>query len=131
MAEQMNPVIKARWVEALRSGLYKQGVGQLHNTQTNQWCCLGVLCDLATTEGVVSERLGAKDGLFFPIDNPDQGSDALLPQAVQDWAGLKVSSPYFGTEDPFEAAHNKTYLSGMNDGGASFQMIADILDQHF
>ena len=38
---KMDPELKARWVAALRSGKYEQGVGGLkHN---DKYCCLGVL----------------------------------------------------------------------------------------
>lgn len=40
----MNQEIKAKWVEALRSGRYKQGRGVLR--QGNEFCCLGVLADI-------------------------------------------------------------------------------------
>lgn len=40
----MNPGIKASWLEALRSGRYQQGQGQLRSDRS--WCCLGVLCDV-------------------------------------------------------------------------------------
>jgi len=30
------------WVEALRSGVYKQGKGVLHDQTVDEWCCLGV-----------------------------------------------------------------------------------------
>jgi hypothetical protein len=38
-------LVKA-WLEALESGRYKQGKGQLR-TDLNEFCCLGVLCDVA------------------------------------------------------------------------------------
>lgn len=47
----MKPELKAKWLEALRSGGYRQGKGflqQIDNTTgayTN--CCLGVLCKVA------------------------------------------------------------------------------------
>ena len=41
----MNSEIKAQWVEALRSGNYKQGRGFLHS-KSGTYCCLGVLCDI-------------------------------------------------------------------------------------
>ena len=46
--EPMNPTIKAQWLEALRSGEYKQGREYLRqsNKDTVLYCCLGVLCDL-------------------------------------------------------------------------------------
>ena len=39
----MNAELKAKWVEALRSGEYRQCREQLHGFE-NQYCCLGVLC---------------------------------------------------------------------------------------
>ena len=44
---------KARWIEALRSGQYKQGTQGLRTTD-NRFCCLGVLCD------VVKDDVGLK-----------------------------------------------------------------------
>lgn len=40
----MNPEIKAKWIEALRSGNYQQGIGALR--LDCKFCCLGVLCDV-------------------------------------------------------------------------------------
>lgn len=41
----MDATLKAQWVEALRSGKYQQGYGALR--KGDQFCCLGVLCDVA------------------------------------------------------------------------------------
>lgn len=41
----MTPELKAAWIAALRSGEYKQGHEYLH--QGEQFCCLGVLCEVA------------------------------------------------------------------------------------
>jgi hypothetical protein len=40
----MDPEIKTRWVEALRSGRYEQGRKALRFQ--GEYCCLGVLCAL-------------------------------------------------------------------------------------
>lgn len=40
----MNPEIKAKWVEALRSGRYEQTSGRLKDGDA--FCCIGVLCDV-------------------------------------------------------------------------------------
>lgn len=37
--------LQRRWVEALESGKYEQGMGQLRNSN-NRYCCLGVACDV-------------------------------------------------------------------------------------
>ncbi|CAB4163487.1 hypothetical protein UFOVP810_25 [uncultured Caudovirales phage] len=43
---KLKPEVKAAWVEALRSGKYKQGRGVLFNTEEQSYCCLGVNCAL-------------------------------------------------------------------------------------
>jgi hypothetical protein len=42
----MDAQIKAKWLEALRSGKFKQGFGQLQ--KDDAYCCLGVLCVAAS-----------------------------------------------------------------------------------
>ena len=42
----MNAELKKKWLEALRSGKYRQGKHKLRN-HNNEFCCLGVLCDVA------------------------------------------------------------------------------------
>lgn len=39
-----------KWVAALRSGKYKQGKGVLRS-EKGKYCCLGVLCDVASPKG--------------------------------------------------------------------------------
>jgi hypothetical protein len=41
----MTPEFKAQWLEALRSGKYKQGDSNLRGFD-DAFCCLGVACDL-------------------------------------------------------------------------------------
>lgn len=41
----MDKKLKQTWVKALRSGKYQQGKETLR-TASNEFCCLGVLCDL-------------------------------------------------------------------------------------
>lgn len=42
----MNKTLKNKWLKALRSGEYAQGVGRLR-TNKDEFCCLGVLCDIS------------------------------------------------------------------------------------
>lgn len=42
---KMDPEVKGRWIEALRSGQYKQGAHQL-KTPDGCNCCLGVLAEI-------------------------------------------------------------------------------------
>lgn len=75
----MNPKVKQKWLEALRSGEYKQTKENLRDG--NGFCCLGVLCDLHAKErGTNWVRLID----FYEL----YGEMQLLPLSVQEWAGL-------------------------------------------
>ncbi len=63
------------WCAALESGEYKQG--RFHLNFNGEYCCLGVLCELAVKEDIVQHF---------------NGMDAVLPLEVMRWAGLATSS---------------------------------------
>lgn len=123
--KKMKPEIKNKWLKALRSGDYKQTVGELHSSASDGYCCLGVLCDIAKQDGIVTEEDRGHSWWFLPVDDRYDASDALLPVPVQHWAGFEVSSPSFASGDDVH------FLSGMNDGGASFAQIADAIETNF
>jgi hypothetical protein len=50
----MNAELKAKWIEALRSGKYEQGLGYLHSEKT--YCCLGVLHEVMGGEWIGDAR---------------------------------------------------------------------------
>ena len=116
----MNPQIKARWVAALRSGDYTQGKGALR--RGDEYCCLGVLCDLHRIEtgetewvpGGAYDWKGRKGRAIWTYAR----SAISLPNAVALWAGLYVPSPVVG----------ESQLSELNDGGATFAVIADLIE---
>lgn len=66
----MDPEIKAKWVAALRSGKYKQGRGRLRSG--DEFCCLGVLCDIVYPQGwtlsVFTDTTGSTD-LYYLTPN--------------------------------------------------------------
>jgi hypothetical protein len=92
-----------KWAKALRSGKYKQGFGKLYNKDTKRYCCLGVLCKLTK--------------------NRMTGPKEYLSQKVMDQTGMpsKQGSVY-------PCGYN---LSGLNDTGMSFNMIADIIEKEW
>lgn len=125
---------KALWVEALRSGHYQQGTGNLHSVKDNEhfYCCLGVLCELADMDGV---SLRKSD---YPRDSITSGHTIILtyngyddfpPREVQDWAGLDSPNP--GTEEITYVDNQamKVTLSWLNDNGKTFSEIADIIER--
>ena len=78
----MNATIKAKWVEALRSGKYKQGIGRLYRPESNEYCCLGVLCRVADVDlesdsslnyGLVFQPLGLRK-YWDLVEMNDNGS---------------------------------------------------------
>lgn len=53
----MNRKLRDKWIRALRSGKYKQVTGWLKRPKSNDYCCLGVLCNVAgETRGIESYR---------------------------------------------------------------------------
>lgn len=120
----MNPEVKQKWVEALRSGKYKQGQGALRTG--DGYCCLGVLCELAVKEGVA-----IRDQLFYgsPVDFRSDREDLVLPLVVSAWAGLSSVSPEVPSQIG-EGSRDKVGLAELNDTyGADFERIADVIEE--
>jgi hypothetical protein len=109
----MDYQIKQLWIDALRSGEYKQGRGRLK--RDDAYCCLGVLCDLHRKE------TGAK---WWRSRDPGVDeylcSSAALPMQVTCWAGLKQDDP---------RTKGVQTLAQLNDSGMDFQTIADIIEK--
>lgn len=120
----MNERIKKLWLDALRSGNYKQGRDRLRDG--NSFCCLGVLCDIVKDE-IGGRWEGPADNPTFVVD--DQNATGALPYAVQELAGLKQQNPEIAAirRKDDDAQYS---LAGMNDGGKSFAEIADIIEEH-
>ena len=110
----MNPQIKQKWVNALRSGDYQQGRNYLRTD--NGFCCLGVLCDLYGKENNVEWKLedGGRNYEF-------KYHTAVLPLPVVEWAG-------FGGYNPYIYSRSLT-LGELNDGGSTFNEIADVIEE--
>jgi hypothetical protein len=124
----MDPEIKRKWVNALRSGTYVQGKGYLKKSVQNDdgprqdtYCCLGVLCELAVQEGVIPPA-GVRPGLLdtrwqYGPEFDQTWSD--LPSNVVHWADLDNA-------DPIVPGHGR--LSTLNDNGNPFTYIADLIE---
>ena len=143
----MDTAIKTKWLAALRSGEYKQARGSLEEVQDGEscFCCLGVLCDLAAKEGIVvrAERDQGHiiDATYTSVVDPEDYSEAVLPKAVRDWAGLSDDNPKVEiTEeiakridnDLLYPAHDISSLTEVNDEtGIGFEGIADLIEVNF
>lgn len=127
----MNADVKAEWVEALRSGEYEQGESFLRRTN-GEFCCLGVLCELAVKHGVIPEpTLEPNASVYYYIDESVQDSyDAWLPPKVKEWAGIEADEGRMPEPLPFKNDEKGTTnnLTGLNDNGYTFAEIADIIE---
>jgi hypothetical protein len=109
--------LKRVWLEALRSGKYKQTRGTLHNLNNGGFCCLGVAADvwgLSTPKKM--GNLGFSEG---PIEVYE-----LLDATVG-----KV--PYTGWDDVERFKRHPVLVEGigMNDDGKPFTEIADMIER--
>lgn len=100
-----------KWVEALRSGEYKQATKALR--RGNGYCCLGVACDLYAKETGIGWEQDFTLGYLF------LGGNLVLPERVKNWLGLTNNQGAWG--------YNSS-LTEANDGGATFNEIADIIE---
>lgn len=118
----MNQDIKQEWVRRLRSGQYRQGRFDL-NSEAG-FCCLGVLCEIAADEGVVTRvpDVGQLDTMTVGYQGrKDYAAEtAGLPDSVQEWSGLSGSLPEAGGQR----------LSSLNDNRVPFTEIADIIERN-
>ena len=116
----MNREVKAEWVEALRSGQYRQGANYLrkNNGQEDEFCCLGVLCEIAVEHGAISEPLRKASRIYSYA----LGEMQVLPQSVVEWAGLPDDNPTIG--------RSGVRLTGLNDSGLyTFAEIAALIEE--
>jgi hypothetical protein len=102
----MDAELKAKWLEALRSGKYDQTSGQLRDG--NCFCCLGVLCDIFNPKGW--------DGAEWIYgEGPDESHETgVLPRSFRVRCAI---------EGDIEAR-----LIEMNDDGVPFSRIADYIE---
>ena len=103
----MDAELKAKWLEALRSGKYDQGAGQLRNGTC--YCCLGVLCQIFDPNGWRGEQWSYGEGL-------DESTEmATLPYNFRLRCGI--------------SGETESRLINMNDAGFTFSHIADCIEE--
>ena len=92
---------QTKWVEALRSGKYKQGKGYL--SRGGEYCCLGVACDI------------------FNIKHYPMYDEHYPPRELV--MALDLVNDMGGHRD----GKSRT-LSWLNDNGKDFEAIADLIE---
>jgi hypothetical protein len=121
---KIDPALKARWVEALRSGNYEQTKRTLRDGRG--FCCLGVLCDLIdSTKWEKDEAYG-----YFRYLN----AKGLPPPDVEKAAGFNtISAPgsdYQFFQTPQVTINGlRTSLDDHNDAGRTFEEIAKAIEE--
>jgi hypothetical protein len=131
----MNPRIKQLWLDALRSGDYAQGTGALKAPSliagnADEYCCLGVLCDLHAKETRSEWGLGSRHYL---------GVCGYLPKEVVEWAELSGHSRLRKEPGPdtgvpiydinIDSMSGDTLTSYNDNDGASFTDIAAVIEE--
>jgi hypothetical protein len=101
-----------RWLKALESGSYKQGLGFLKHS--NFYCCLGVACELFKQELALRETFDSSGCFKF------DGEDRVLPFAVQKHLRLKTKVGHM-------KLHYYSSLADLNDNGKTFAEIAKFI----
>lgn len=102
----MKKEIADKWIKALRSGKYKQGKEDLHDSVHNTFCCLGVLCDIGYAQ-------------------PHHNGDAYIENDPD-----LTENCYLETKDGYIPSLG-TDLAKLNDNGTTFEEIADIIEKNY
>lgn len=126
----MNREVTQAWVDALRSGDYRQTRGVLSRVDmdgSKGFCCLGVLCNLAVKAGLIPP----------PEHDPARGVDIydrsyLRPSELVHWW---VGMPYLTVDTPqgLPGLQGQTIpLETLNDThNFSFDQIADAIEMTY
>jgi hypothetical protein len=122
----MDRELVKRWIDALRSGEYRQGMGTLR--KGNEYCCLGILAELIHGKDCWYKRGAQEDGwtsaiyCYIPVGGLAEILDFGEMLDVMDAELVGLSSLYSDL--------TQERLSHMNDSGCSFEKIADYLEAH-
>lgn len=137
----MKPEIKKRWIEALRSAQYTKARGRLcvidnfndvarvgqAQKAVCRFCALGVLCDLAAKDNVVSWVETTTYSMAIPeeINGFKTLQATALPLPVMLWAGLESEDPLIEDLEGYPAS-----ITELNDGKLlPFADIADCIER--
>lgn len=125
--KKMDPEVKKKWLEALRSGKYKQGKGKLKRSDT--YCCLGVLCDLYIQELDAKEEIDPETVQYWEEEDQCYDNSGELPYEVIMWADLNKDIP-----DVRDGTRRLRNLAELNDGTdyirpRTFEQIANYIEK--
>lgn len=110
----MDKDVKAKWLEALRSGKYEQGAGYLEKAGCN--CCLGVLARVQGLPAELDKYSQDTVKFEFPDYGKGGGSPSLIAMPPDGFSGLDMD--------------DMNRLAELNDTGHSFEYIADYIERN-
>lgn len=130
-----------KWVAALRSGKYQQGVSYLRSKFEGgeKHCCLGVLCDV--TEGIEWKERQTADHTHWAAAFNNSFSTSVVPVTLASAIHLKTTG-HFAMKDVSEKWQKRInklrgkfggdhcMLITLNDLGMPFNEIADLIDEN-
>lgn len=122
----MNQEWKTKWVEALRSGKYKQGKMQLRVVLPDGepgFCCLGVACDITNTGSWVDETNTEFGGFTMP-GTGEAPYCAMPPNAIK----AKYGVMYWSVPTIEFPEHLRSKLVSMCCGGGHLGCAEEMLD---
>ncbi len=108
--------LKEKWVKALRSGKYEQGVGKLQ-TYDGHFCCLGVLEDVVGTPFYPEEEL-THDSRGHTILASGEQIEGKFVRIGEDGYLVGVSMDF----------NIQSSLTELNDRGTDFDEIAAFIE---
>lgn len=121
----MDKAIRERWTTALRSGKYTQGKFRLRD-EFDEYCCLGVLCDITKAETGGHWRDIVAGSHIFSLGCDED--TATLPFGVANILGISRGGRFeLGVNDE----DGEIWLTALNDEGFTFAQIADVIDYFF
>ena len=122
----MKKEIADKWIKALRSGQYKQGLNYLNENNTN-FCCLGVLCEIALSEGLNISKVGKLKCQPAP-------EESYIYEYNGDMQNLHISIIVWGDMHIDKSINEHTCIGeliSMNDNqGCSFEEIAKFIEDN-
>lgn len=116
--------IKTQWLEALRSGKYKQGTRFLRSPG-DEFCCLGVLCDLVDSTKWKTVPTPSPSGYLIRWGEGQSMPDRSLLKTLNE--PLFEALSYYPLD---EGQSVFIMLAHMNDRGASFTEIATWIEEN-
>jgi hypothetical protein len=94
----MDKAVKERWIAALESGKYRKARNKLRNG--NQFCCLGVLCDINGVKWEQDDAIGKNSAIRM---------SGLPPVSISRVAGLAITE--------------EKHLAVLNDGNPGWSEV--------